>query len=218
MKTGSSSASRGPRRRRRAAIVAMTAGLVVFAACGTSPASSSPTPTTSTTVPAPGYARELGPVLAELVESMQVPSAVVVVRSPEFGDATFRFGSRVLGGDELPATVRSLPDRQHHQDDDGDGHLAVGPGRQGVARRSDLQVPARRAQRRQHHDRPVARHAQRTGRLHRGPRVPAGSGRGPRTDLESRRAPGTWRSARRRCSRRGRPGSTRTPTTSCSDW
>ena len=104
MKTGSASASRGPRRRRRAAIVAMTAGLVVLAACGTSPASSSPTPSTSTTVPAPGYARELGPVLAELVESMQVPSAVVVVRSPEFGDATFRFGSRVLGGDELPAT------------------------------------------------------------------------------------------------------------------
>ena len=43
-------------------------------------------------------------MLAELVESMQVPSAVVVVRSSEFGDATFRFGSRVLGGDELPAT------------------------------------------------------------------------------------------------------------------
>jgi D-alanyl-D-alanine carboxypeptidase len=42
--------------------------------------------------------------LAELVESMQVPSAVVVVRSSEFGDATFRFGSRVLGGDDLPAT------------------------------------------------------------------------------------------------------------------
>jgi D-alanyl-D-alanine carboxypeptidase len=79
----------------------MTAGLVVVAACGSSLSSASET---STTAPAPGYAAELGPVLAELVESMQVPSAVVEVRSSQFGDATFRFGSRVLGGDELPAT------------------------------------------------------------------------------------------------------------------
>ena len=43
-------------------------------------------------------------MLTELVESMQVPSAVVLVRSSEFGDATFRFGSWVLGGDDLPAT------------------------------------------------------------------------------------------------------------------
>jgi D-alanyl-D-alanine carboxypeptidase len=78
----------------------MAAGLVVMAACGNTSASS---PTTSTTTgPAPAYAKEMGPVLAELVESMQVPSAVVVVRSPEFGDATFRFGSRVLGGEQRP--------------------------------------------------------------------------------------------------------------------
>ena len=41
--------------------------------------------------------------MADLVESMAVPSAVVVVRSSEFGDATFRFGSRVLGENDLPA-------------------------------------------------------------------------------------------------------------------
>ena len=80
----------------------MTAGLVVTAACGTSP-SSSPT-TSTTTARRTGVREELGPVLAELVESMQVPSAVVVVRSSKFGDATFRFGSRVLGGDDPPAT------------------------------------------------------------------------------------------------------------------
>jgi D-alanyl-D-alanine carboxypeptidase len=78
----------------------MAAGLVAIAACGNT-STSSPT-TSATTGPAPGYANELGPMLGELVESMQVPSAVVVVRSPEFGDATFRFGSRVLGGDDLP--------------------------------------------------------------------------------------------------------------------
>jgi len=103
MKTGASSPSSGRGVRRRPVIVAATAGLVVLAACGTPPAAS-PATTSTMTVPAPGYANEMGPVLAELVESMQVPSAVVVVRSSEFGDATFRFGSRVLGGNELPAT------------------------------------------------------------------------------------------------------------------
>ena len=78
----------------------MAAGLVVIAACGSS-SSSSPT-TSTTTEPAPEYTKKMGPMLAELVESMQVPSAVVVVRSSEFGDATFRFGSTVLGGDDLP--------------------------------------------------------------------------------------------------------------------
>ena len=80
----------------------MTAGLVLLAACGD---------LTCRVVPLDiddggrtGVREELGPVLAELVESMQVPSAVVLVRSSEFGDATFRFGSRVLGGDDLPAT------------------------------------------------------------------------------------------------------------------
>ena len=102
MTTSSLTFISGAGRRRLAAIVAVTAGLVVTAACSTSPSSS---PTTSTTTAAePGYARELGPMLAELVDSMQVPSAVVVVRSSELGDATFRFGSRVLGGDDLPST------------------------------------------------------------------------------------------------------------------
>ncbi len=86
--------------RRRTAIVAVTAGLLAIAACGNT-SSSSPT---TTTAPAAPYANEMGPVLAELVESMQVPSAVVVVRSSKFGDATFRFGSRVLGGDDQPGT------------------------------------------------------------------------------------------------------------------
>ena len=98
MKTRSSTPSNGARRRRRPALVAVAAGVVVIAACG----SSSSSPTAATTEPASGYAKQMGPVLAELVESMQVPSAVVVVRSSAFGDATFRFGSTVLGGDDLP--------------------------------------------------------------------------------------------------------------------
>jgi D-alanyl-D-alanine carboxypeptidase len=101
MKLGSPRLSSAARRRWTTAVVAATAGLVVITSCGTSSSSS---PATSAPGATPEYASELGPMLAELVESMQVPSAVVVVRSSEFGDATFRFGSRVLGGDEVPAT------------------------------------------------------------------------------------------------------------------
>ena len=188
MKNGSSSPGNGARGRRRPAMVAMAAGLVVIAGCGSS-SSSSPT-TSTTTEPAPEYTKKMGPMLAELVESMQVPSAVVVVRSSEFGDATFRFGSTVLGGDDLPETS---------------DHYRIGSITKTMTATVILQLVqegkvslddpiskyrARRPQRRQHHDRPAARHAQRTGRLHRESRVPAGGRRGPRTGLEPRRAPG----------------------------
>ena len=54
---------------------------------------------------APSYAVELRPVLEDLVVSMSVPSAVVLVRSSTFGDATFEFGSPLLGGDDPPTTT-----------------------------------------------------------------------------------------------------------------
>ena len=100
----------GPRLRRRGAIVA--AGLVVLAACGSSPAAD-PTSATDrasiTTVPTtkfpPSYAVELQPVLEDLVASMELPSAVVVVRSSTFGDATFEFGTRELGRDQPPTVA-----------------------------------------------------------------------------------------------------------------
>lgn len=102
MKTSSSSPSHGARGHRRPSVVVMTAGPAEISAGGGS-APSSPMAWTATE-PAPQYAKTMGPVLADLVEAMQVPSAVVVVRSCEFGDATFRFGSRVLGGGDLPET------------------------------------------------------------------------------------------------------------------
>ena len=91
------------RRSRRVAIGAAAVGLVLLAACGTSSSkTTSATSGASRTGIAPEYPSQLRPVLEELVASMKVPSAVVLVRSSTFGDATFSFGSRVLGGDDTP--------------------------------------------------------------------------------------------------------------------
>lgn len=95
---------------RRAAIIT-AAGLVILAACGTSSSSSSDTTSatsgasTATTDTAPQWATELRPVLEDLVASMELPSAVVAVRSSTFGDATFEFGTRELGRDDPPTTT-----------------------------------------------------------------------------------------------------------------
>jgi hypothetical protein len=88
------------RRGRRVAIGAAAAGLVLLAACGTSSSSDATSATSgaSRSGTTPEYASELRPVLEDLVASMKVPSAVVLVRSSTYGDATFSFGSRVLGG------------------------------------------------------------------------------------------------------------------------
>jgi D-alanyl-D-alanine carboxypeptidase len=49
-----------------------------------------------------GYADQLRSTLAGLLDSMKVPSAVVVVRSPTFGDATLSFGTVKLGENTAP--------------------------------------------------------------------------------------------------------------------
>ncbi len=92
--------------RREAAIVA-AAGLVILAACGSPPSyTASDTRGTATGIGhTAGYAPELQTALEELVTSMVLPSAVVVVRSPTFGDATFQFGTRELGRDDQPTTA-----------------------------------------------------------------------------------------------------------------
>ena len=213
MKTASARSSSG--RHSRTAIVAVTAGLVLLAACGASPAASSPS--TSTTAAAPGYATELGPVLAELVESMQVPSAVVLVRSSEFGDATFRFGSRVLGGDDLPATS---------------DHYRIGS----ITKTMTATVILQLAQEgKLVLDDPISKYR---------PDVPNGDNISIAQLLDMRSGLAGYTEnpmfqqavdddperiwtpdellalafSGPRCSRRGRPGSTRTPITSCSDW
>ena len=92
--------------RRRAALVT-AAGLLILAACGSSP-SDAPSDTSGavTTIGhAFGDAAELQPVLQDLVTSMVLPSAVVLVRSSTFGDATFEFGTRELGRDDPPTTA-----------------------------------------------------------------------------------------------------------------
>jgi hypothetical protein len=102
-------ADAGSRRRlRRTGALIAAAGLVILAACGASPAlnaTSAGTSEAAATVPAPTYAMELRSVLEELVISMKVPSAVVLVRSSTFGDATFELGTRVLGSDDPPTTT-----------------------------------------------------------------------------------------------------------------
>jgi D-alanyl-D-alanine carboxypeptidase len=71
-----------------------------------SPVTSTATTTTSTSDPSePAYAGALRSTLAELVDSMKVPSAVVVVRSSTYGDATFAFGSLALGEDDPPSVT-----------------------------------------------------------------------------------------------------------------
>ncbi len=84
----------------------MVSGIAVVAlvgACTTSP----PTPPKGSTAGSAasngaGYADALRSTLSGLVESMKVPSAVVVVRSPTYGDATFSFGTVKLGENNAP--------------------------------------------------------------------------------------------------------------------
>jgi D-alanyl-D-alanine carboxypeptidase len=73
----------------------------------TSTASTAPSTTTApTSDPSePSYASFLRSTLSGLVDSMKVPSAVVLVRSSTYGDATFSFGSLVLGQDHAPGVT-----------------------------------------------------------------------------------------------------------------
>jgi D-alanyl-D-alanine carboxypeptidase len=91
--------------RRRAAIVT-AAGLVILAACGSPQSAATSDRSGAATIgQAPGYTTLLQTVLQDLVTSMVLPSAVVVVRSSTFGDATFEFGTRELGRDDPPTTA-----------------------------------------------------------------------------------------------------------------
>ena len=67
-------------------------------------ASSSATPTTvgAGAATEPPYAAHLRSTLEALVDETLVPSAVVMVLSTTFGDATFTFGSLVRGGQDPP--------------------------------------------------------------------------------------------------------------------
>lgn len=110
--TSSARATCDGRRRRRNGAIVSAAGLLVLAACGSSAASNTTSAThresttsTSTTHPVPNYAAQLQPVLEGLVDSMELPSAVVLVRSSTFGDATFEFGTRELGSNDPPTTT-----------------------------------------------------------------------------------------------------------------
>ena len=91
---------------------ALVAAAVLAAACESTPSSTSPSSTSSpsvatwgvaTTTP-PEYAAGLRTSLEEVVESTGVPAAIVLVRSSEFGDATFAFGNTELGGTQPVAT------------------------------------------------------------------------------------------------------------------
>ena len=94
-----------PRRLRRsslpaALVVALAFTAVLVAACQSSSTGSSgstPAPSTGGRRPLPN-ASGLQASLGEVVERTTAPSAIVVVRSGRFGDATFAFGTTQLGG------------------------------------------------------------------------------------------------------------------------
>ena len=69
------------------------------------PTTTSSTATTPTGTELPPYAAGLQAELAQLVEQTTAPAAIVVVRSPRFGDATFTFGAAERGGTE-PVTTQ----------------------------------------------------------------------------------------------------------------
>ena len=78
-----------------------------------SAATTSSTASTTASTPAsvaagggsPDYAAGLQASLEEVVNTTTVPSAIVIVRSGQFGDATFTFGTTELGGSE-PVTTK----------------------------------------------------------------------------------------------------------------
>ncbi|WP_218279765.1 hypothetical protein, partial [Pseudomonas sp. FW305-E2] len=78
---------------------------VLLAACGSPPPDAASDRSGAATIGhAPGYATEPHTVLQELVTSMVLPSAVVVVRSSTYGDTTFESGTRELSHD-VPRTT-----------------------------------------------------------------------------------------------------------------
>ncbi len=93
----------------------LTAGLGVIAlvsagssngvAASPSPVSMTAPVSSTAATPEPAYATDLRASLEAVVKQTNVPSAVVVVRSGDFGDATFTFGTTELGGTQ-PVTTR----------------------------------------------------------------------------------------------------------------
>jgi D-alanyl-D-alanine carboxypeptidase len=78
---------------------------VTSTATSTAPTATSTTIASTSDPSQPSYASSLRSTLSGLVDSMKVPSAVVVVRSSTYGDATFSFGSLVLGENEPPGVI-----------------------------------------------------------------------------------------------------------------
>src|SRR5262249_4989349 len=92
---------------RLAAALAAAAGLVAAACAGDNSSKSSGPGATSvatTAAAVPRYVSKLAPALEAVVEQTHVPSAIVLVRSGTFGDATFTLGTPGPGGGE-PVTA-----------------------------------------------------------------------------------------------------------------
>ncbi len=84
---------------------ALIAALVATSCESTSSTSPSTMPvhttaSTPTGTELPAYAADVQAALERVVEETTAPAAIVVVRSPRFGDATFSFASAELGGTE----------------------------------------------------------------------------------------------------------------------
>ncbi len=107
--SGRSSSAAAPVLPRQVSWVAVIVSIVLVGACTSSSNTSahpSAGPTASITPASePAYAGKLRPTLSELIESMKVPSAVVVVRSPTYGDGTFSFGTLALGENAPPSVT-----------------------------------------------------------------------------------------------------------------
>ena len=86
-------------------VALVTVGSSDSVAATPAPGSTKACASTSSAGPAPAYATGLRASLEAVVKDTKVPSAIVVVRSRDFGDATFTFGTTELGGTE-PVTTK----------------------------------------------------------------------------------------------------------------
>ncbi len=83
---------------RMASVVALA--MILATGCAGTEATSAPTDSTGSAGTDPAYCQELKPTLAGLVEDMNAPGAVVLVRSPDLGDCFLTFGTRALGEEQ----------------------------------------------------------------------------------------------------------------------
>jgi hypothetical protein len=78
-------------------------------------------------------------VVEATAKKLLLPGAMVLLRTPQ-DDFAFGCGATELGGTTSPRADTHFRGRLEHQDDDGRGDRAAGPGRKIAFRRSGLKI------------------------------------------------------------------------------